>query len=150
MPADSHEITDALSQLTADAVVLYYKARNFHWNVQGPGFFTLHEQFEKLYTALADQIDAIAERVRTRHGTPPTTLAEVITKSRIQEVSEVLPAEAMVAAIAADLRAFIAYINSVEDLAEQHGDRTTADTLDDVRDDLALRAWMFESYLGKA
>jgi len=150
MPTEHDAISDALYQLTADGVTLYYKLRNFHWNVQGPGFFTLHEEFEKLYTALAEHIDAIAERLRTRHGTPPTTLAEVVAKGRIPEAPDVLPAEAMVEALIADLRSMVADINAAEDLAEERGDRTTADTLDDVRDDLAMRAWMFESYLGKA
>ncbi|MEL7472908.1 MAG: Dps family protein [Planctomycetota bacterium] len=147
---DTVAIVEALNQLVADTVVLYYKTRNFHWNVQGPSFFTLHAEFEALYTALVTHIDDLAERVRMLHGVPITTLANAIEQSRVEEAPGVWPAEKMTNALAADIATVVADINQAATLADNAGDRTTVDILDDVRDDLAKRGWMFESFLGKA
>ncbi len=72
------DVTTGLNDLLADATVFYQKVRHYHWNVTGPHFFTLHEEFETLYTFWNDAIDAIAEQVRSRGDRPVHTLADVL------------------------------------------------------------------------
>jgi len=61
---DRKKIADGLSHLLADTYTLYLKTHNFHWNVTGPMFNTLHLMFEGQYTELALAVDSIAERIR--------------------------------------------------------------------------------------
>ena len=63
--ADRKAITDGLSRLLADSYTLYLKTHNYHWNVTGPMFQTLHLMFETQYTELALAVDLIAERIRS-------------------------------------------------------------------------------------
>ncbi len=62
---DRKKIVDGLSRLLADTYTLYLKTHNFHWNVTGPMFNTLHVMFEQQYTELAIAVDDIAERIRS-------------------------------------------------------------------------------------
>lgn len=61
---DRKSIVDGLSHLLSDTYVLYLKTHNFHWNVSGPMFRTLHLMFEEQYNELALAVDSIAERIR--------------------------------------------------------------------------------------
>ena len=63
-PEDREKIASGLSQLLADSYTLYLKTHNYHWNVEGPMFNTLHLMFEEHYTELATAVDEIAERIR--------------------------------------------------------------------------------------
>jgi starvation-inducible DNA-binding protein len=62
--SDRKEIADGLSRLLADSYTLYLKTQNFHWNVTGPMFATLHAMFELQYAELALAVDLVAERIR--------------------------------------------------------------------------------------
>jgi len=66
---DRQTVAQPLNELLADMHVLYVKARNYHWNITGDQFFVLHAEFEKLYDGLAEDIDAVAERIRAIGGT---------------------------------------------------------------------------------
>ena len=70
------KIADGLSKLLADTYTLYLKTQNFHWNVTGPLFQTLHSMFESQYTNLAEAIDLIAERIRALDFLAPATYSE--------------------------------------------------------------------------
>lgn len=61
---EREKIANGLAHLLADTYILYIKTHNFHWNVTGPMFTTLHELFEQHYTELAEAVDEIAERIR--------------------------------------------------------------------------------------
>ena len=79
------EIAEGLSRLLADTYTLYLKTHNFHWNVTGPMFQTLHLMFEAQYTELATAVDEIAERIRALGFPAPGTYAEF---SRLSSVTE--------------------------------------------------------------
>src|SRR5262245_28674036 len=72
---DRKQVADGLSKLLADTYTLYLKTHNFHWNVTGPMFQTLHLMFESQYTELALAVDAIAERIRALGLLAPATYA---------------------------------------------------------------------------
>src|ERR1041384_6253057 len=93
---DRRAIVEGLSRLLADTYTLYLKTHNFHWNVTGPMFQTLHLMFETQYTELADAVDLIAERIRALGSPAPGTYAEFAKLTSIKEVDGVPRAEEMI------------------------------------------------------
>ncbi len=86
---DREEIAGALSKLLADSYTLYLKTHNFHWNVTGPMFQTLHLMFEQQYTELALAVDLIAERIRALGAPAPGSYREFARLSSIKEAEGV-------------------------------------------------------------
>src|SRR5271167_3140341 len=84
-PKDRHEIAAGLGHVLADTYTLYLKTQNFHWNVTGPMFRTLHLMFEEQYVDLADAVDAIAERIRSLGVFAP---ASFVAYSRLGSIEE--------------------------------------------------------------
>lgn len=84
-PEDRESIRQILLPLLADETVLYFKTRNFHWNVKGPNFMPLHKFFEELYDAIDDSIDDIAEKIRTYGFPVQGSFKELLEVARLQE-----------------------------------------------------------------
>ena len=82
---DRKEIADGLSKLLADSYTLYLKTHNYHWNVTGPMFQTLHLMFEGQYTELALAVDLIAERIRALGFPAPGSYRDFVKLASIQE-----------------------------------------------------------------
>src|ERR1700716_2935913 len=89
-------IAHGLSKLLADTYVVYLKTHNFHWNVEGPMFQTLHQMFMEQYTETWNAIDLIAERIRSLGEYAPGTYKEYAKLTRIKETDGVPRAEEMV------------------------------------------------------
>ncbi|MEO1008584.1 MAG: DNA starvation/stationary phase protection protein [Planctomycetota bacterium] len=145
-PEAEATIVQGLNGLLADAVVLRYKLQSYHWNVRGPHFFDLHEQFEVLYTAWTDHIDAIAERIRAKEATPLPTLSRCVQQSRLAEEEGQPEARTMVERTIADLLTIHAAARDVIDAAESAGDRTSVNLVDDICDEIAKKTWMLRSW----
>src|SRR3954466_290112 len=94
--ADRAKIAQGLSRLLADSYTLYLKTHNYHWNVTGPMFQTLHLMFETQYTELALAVDLIAERIRALGHYAPGTYGEFVKLSTIKEEKGVPKAQVMV------------------------------------------------------
>ena len=146
---NSHDadITAGLNRLLASATVFYQKVRHYHWNVTGPHFFTLHEEFEDLYTAWNGAIDDIAEQVRARGDRPVHTLADVLDLSSLEEDPTTPPADDMVRVIVADLTALREEAHAVIEEAEADGDAGTIALLEDLRDHIEENRWMLQAWL---
>src|SRR6516164_8047894 len=93
---DRKKIAEGLSRLLADTYTLYLKTHNFHWNVTGPMFRTLHLMFEEQYNELALAVDSIAERIRALGFPAPATYSEFARLSSIPETAGVPKAEEMI------------------------------------------------------
>ena len=93
---DRKNIADGLSKLLADTYTLYLKTHNFHWNVEGPMFNTLHLMFETQYNELALAVDAIAERIRALGHPAPGSYAAYAKLSSIREETGTPKAEEMI------------------------------------------------------
>src|SRR3954447_4658992 len=91
--AERAKIVQGLARLLADTYTLYLRTHNFHWNVTGPMFQTLHLMFETQYTELAEAVDLIAERIRALGFPAPGTYAEFSQLASIQEEKGVPAAE---------------------------------------------------------
>ena len=92
----SNNVADSLKIVLADSYVLYLKTQNYHWNVTGPHFKSLHMLFEEQYTDLAIAVDDIAERVRMLGDVAPGSFAAFLKLTTLQEAKEGLSADAMV------------------------------------------------------
>src|ERR1041385_6740124 len=93
---DRRQIAEGLSRLLADTYTLYLKTHNFHWNVTGPMFQTLHLMFETQYNELALAVDLVAERIRALGHTAPGTYKKFAELSTIREDDGVPKAEDMI------------------------------------------------------
>ena len=93
---DRQDISQGLSKLLADTYTLYLKTHNFHWNVTGPMFQTLHLMFETQYTELALAVDVIAERIRSLGVYAPGTYKQFVALSSIKEEDGIPKAQDMI------------------------------------------------------
>lgn len=143
----SQKVPDAMNTLLADTTVFYQKLRHYHWNVQGQKFFELHVKFEEIYNKWVVFIDEIAERIIALDTVPLHTLKNILEAATLQEDEEIPEGKEMVDRIIDDLKAIRASIDGVIQTAEESGDRTTANILDDVRDGLEADLWMLKAWL---
>lgn len=142
---DRAEIVDGLSRLLADTYTLYLKTHNFHWNVKGPMFQTLHLMFETQYTELAAAVDLIAERIRALGFPAPGTYAEFVRLSQIKEVPGVPKAEEMIRELIAGQETVVRTARSIFPAAEKVNDEPTADLLTQRMQVHEKTAWMLRS-----
>ena len=141
------EIADGLSRLLADTYTLYLKTHNFHWNVTGPMFQTLHLMFETQYTELALAVDLIAERIRSLGFPAPGTYGDYARLSSIEETPGVPKAEDMIRLLVAGQEAVARTARSVFPIADSASDEPTADLLTQRLQIHEKTAWMLRSLL---
>jgi len=146
---DRAKIADGLSRLLADTYTLYLKTHNFHWNVTGPMFNTLHLMFEQQYTELALAVDLIAERIRALGMPAPGTYADYARLSSIKETPGVPKAEQMIALLVEGQEAVVRTARSIFPLADEARDEPTADLLTQRMQIHEKNAWMLRVLLEK-
>lgn len=146
---DRKTIADGLSRLLADTYTLYLKTHNFHWNVEGPMFNTLHLMFEQQYNELALAVDAIAERIRALGHPAPGSYAAYSKLSSIKEETGTPRAEDMVRQLVEGQEAVARTARAVFPAAEKAGDEPTADLLTQRLQIHEKTAWMLRSLLSK-
>jgi starvation-inducible DNA-binding protein len=145
--ADRARIAQGLSRLLADTYTLYLKTHNFHWNVTGPMFQTLHLMFETQYNELALAVDLIAERIRALGFPAPGTYAEFTKLSSIKEPKGVPQAEDMIRELVAGQEAVVKTARSVFPLVDKVNDEPSADLLTQRMQVHEKTAWMLRSLL---
>ena len=145
--SDREAIAAGLSRLLADSYTLYLKTHNFHWNVTGPMFNTLHLMFETQYTELATAVDEIAERIRALGHPAPGSYAAYAKLTSIQEEETVPSAETMIAQLVAGQETVARTAREVFPTAEKAGDEPTADLLTQRMQIHEKTAWMLRSML---
>ncbi|HEY9691922.1 MAG TPA: Dps family protein [Oculatellaceae cyanobacterium] len=141
------EIAEGLSRLLADTYTLYLKTHNFHWNVTGPMFQTLHLMFEAQYNELALAVDLIAERIRALGFPAPATYSEFAQLSSIPETPGVPKAHDMIRLLVEGQEAVTRTARSIFPVIEQVNDEPTADLLTQRMQVHEKTAWMLRSLL---
>ncbi len=141
------EIADHLTNLLADEHVLYIKTRNFHWNVTGPSFNSLHTMFEQQYTEGATNIDLIAERIRSLGHHAVGSMKEFLSISQLEESDGKLKAMEMVDGLLKDHEAIARSIKPMAALAGESKDVATEDLLIGMLEQHEKTAWMLRSHL---
>jgi starvation-inducible DNA-binding protein len=144
---DRKEIAQGLSHLLADTYTLYLKTHNFHWNVKGPMFQTLHLMFEAQYSELALAVDLVAERIRALDFPAPGTYREFGKLTSIAESEGVPNAQAMIRQLVDGQEAVVRTARSVFSVADRVNDQPTADLLTQRMQVHEKTAWMLRSLL---
>ena len=145
---DREAITDGLGRLLADTYTLYLTTHNFHWNVTGPMFNTLHTMFMQQYTELWNAVDPIAERIRSLGHTAPGSYAQFAALSSLPDAPATPPkALKMVQLLAEGHEAVARTARSIFPLADAANDEPTADLLTQRLAVHEMAAWMLRSLL---
>lgn len=144
---DRRAIAEGLSVLLADTYTLYLKTHNYHWNVTGPMFNTLHLMFEGQYNELALAVDSIAERIRALGYPAPGSYAQFSELSTIKESSSVPKAQDMIADLVKGQEAVTKTARKILPKVEKAGDQPTADLLTQRMQVHEKTAWMLRSLL---
>ncbi|MGH6934537.1 MAG: Dps family protein [Dongiaceae bacterium] len=140
-------IAEGLSRMLADTYTLYLKTHNFHWNVTGPMFNTLHLMFEQQYTELALAVDLIAERIRALGFPAPGSYAQYAKLSSIKEETGVPDAKDMIRQLVAGQEAIVRTARKIFPKVDEASDEPTADLLTQRMQVHEKNAWMLRSLL---
>ena len=143
---ETAELVDTMNKLLANYSVHYQKLRNYHWNVKGPDFFDLHQQFELQYNEAKESIDDIAERIRVFGQTPLSTMKDYLQVSEIEETGTQLTSHEMVNEILNDYRTLLEYMFSVVDKSIEVGDSGTEDMIKGFIKSVEKHHWMLTSF----
>ncbi|HTH43556.1 MAG TPA: Dps family protein [Oxalicibacterium sp.] len=144
---DRGRIAEGLSRLLADSYTLYLMTHNFHWNVKGPMFSSLHTMFLAQYTEQWNALDLIAERIRALGYPTPGTYAEFVKRASIKEIAGVPKAMDMVRHLVNAQEATARTARALFDVVEKANDQPTADLLTQRLDVHEKTAWMLRSLL---
>ncbi|MEX0772395.1 MAG: Dps family protein [Balneolales bacterium] len=141
------EISDGLSHLLADTYTLYLKSQNYHWNVTGPQFHSLHEMFEEHYKELAEAVDALAEGIRALGHFAPGTLNQFSEMSSVSEEYDVPDAMEMINRLVMAHEQIMETARKVVSISEEADDQTTLDLVTERLKFHSKTAWMLRSHL---
>ena len=143
-------IAEGLSRLLADSYTLYLKTHNYHWNVTGPMFNTLHLMFEEQYTELALAVDAIAERIRALGVAAPGSYREFSELTSIPEDTDTPDATEMIRRLVKGQEAVVRTARGIFGVVGDAHDEPTADLLTQRMQVHEKTAWMLRSLLESA
>ena len=144
---DRKKIADGLSRMLADTYTLYLKTHNFHWNVTGPMFQTLHLMFQTQYNEIWLAVDMVAERIRGLGYPAPGTYKEFAALTSIKESSGTTSAKEMIKQLVAGQEAVVRTARELLPVVEKVGDQPTVDLLSARMMVHEQNAWMLRSLL---
>jgi len=134
-----------LSKLLADTYVLYLKTHNFHWNVKGPRFRELHLMWEEQYTAMWQDVDIIAERIRSLGEPAPGTYKQYNELATVKEVEGVPDADTMLAELVNGHETVVRTARAALPVASEAHDEVTVDLLTQRLEFHEKTAWMLRT-----
>ncbi|PWU20996.1 MAG: DNA starvation/stationary phase protection protein [Bdellovibrio sp.] len=141
------QVAEGLAQILADTYTLYLKAHNFHWNVRGPMFQTLHQMFERQYQELALAVDTIAERIRALGYSAPGSYREFGQLTTMKESIGMTSARDMIQALLDGNEIIGRTCRQMFPIADRASDEATADLLTERMEYHEKTAWMLRSLL---
>lgn len=146
------KIVESLSKVLANQHVLYLKTRNFHWNLTGPRFHTLHEFYEDHYEGLAQDIDETAERIRMVGGVAPGSMKSFLATASLEEApDQLIHGDDSIRQLVHDHEACARELReAIPAIEEEQHDIGTADFLTTLLQKHEEHAWMLRSFLAKA
>ncbi|GAA6803640.1 DNA starvation/stationary phase protection protein [Helicobacter pylori] len=139
---------EILKHLQADAIVLFMKVHNFHWNVKGTDFFNVHKATEEIYEGFADMFDDLAERIVQLGHHPLVTLSEALKLTRVKEETKTsFHSKDIFKEILEDYKHLEKEFKELSNTAEKEGDKVTVTYADDQLAKLQKSIWMLEAHL---
>lgn len=146
-PADRQSIADGLSKLLADSYSLFLMTHNFHWNVTGPQFNSLHLMFETQYTELFAAVDEVAERIRALGILVPASFSKFSSLASFAIPDETLSANDMIAHLVQGQEAVVRTARDLFPIADKANDQPTLDLLTRRMEVHEKNAWMLRALL---
>jgi starvation-inducible DNA-binding protein len=143
----NNELTQAAKIAFASHYTFYVKTHYFHWNVEGIHFQELHSLFETIYTEVYGAIDEFAEKIRSLGAYAPGSNSRFSMLSRIDDETQIMPGEAMVAELLSDADKMVKILKIVYDQAEAVGEHGFSNFLAERMDAFRKHAWMLRSTL---
>ena len=144
---DLSKVADILHILLADEVLLFYKTKNFHWNVTGPHFISFHKLFDEQAEKLVETIDEVAERIRALGEPVKATLTHHLKKSNLKEQEKHLPALDYVAELLSDHETIIKFIRENLEKIDNTGDAGTTDFVTAIMEAHEKECYFLRSHL---
>jgi len=140
-------VAQSLKVVLADSYVLYLKTQNYHWNVTGPNFKSLHMLFEEQYTDLAMAIDEIAERIRTVGDKAPGSFKAFLDITTLAEAKDGLDANAMVEDLSESGKQIVASLKNALKVAQETDDEVTVGLIAERMTVHEKNGWMLRASL---
>ena len=140
-------IAEGLSRFLADDYAMYVKTQNFHWNLQGPEFFSLHLLFEKQYKEMAEELDEIAERIRAMGFFVEASFTAFKKRTEVKEDSKVLSIKEMILSLVDGHEMLIRHGRHVAQIADKEKDFASVDMLGRMLGAHEKMRWMLHSHL---
>ena len=139
---------EKLNLYLANLNVLYRKVQNYHWNIVGAGFFSVHAKLEEYYDAINTQIDDVAERILSIGGRPLGTLKDYLEVTTIKEAEnkEISILEA-VADVKKEFEAMLKLVKEIKVVADEENDYGTSALVDEYISTYEKNLWMLNAYL---
>ena len=141
------KIIESLKKILANSYILQLKTQNYHWNVTGSNFYSLHLLFESQYKDLSSAIDLLAERIRALGAKAPATFTSYHKNSSIKDGNENYSATEMLEDLMKDQKIITKLLNESIDIAKKHNDETTISMLADRIEIHDKNHWMINSSL---
>ncbi|HHT73990.1 MAG TPA: DNA starvation/stationary phase protection protein [Firmicutes bacterium] len=151
LPVDgSKRVVEHLNKYLANLHVLYTKLHNYHWNVEGQVFFTIHAKLEEIYDGVNEEIDAVAERILMLGERPLASLADYLKVADLKEApSEGIQGKELIEILLADFQAMINSLREGIETAQEVGDEVTVDMMIGALSNLEKQVWMLDAFLRK-
>ena len=142
------ETVNKLNFYLANLNVLYRKIQNYHWNIVGAGFFSVHAKLEEYYDAINEQIDDVAERILSIGGRPLGTLKDYLEVTTIKEAKnkEISISDA-IADVKSDFEAMLKLTKEIKEVADKENDYVTSALVDEYISTDEKDLWMLNAYL---
>lgn len=141
----TEKIADALSSTVADTYRLIFKTHAYHWNVEGPLFYSIHKLTEEQYEEMFAAVDVMAERVRALGQLTPMSMKALVADSVVNDLDEMPSARDMVEDLAGDHSRVAHRMSAAIELAEDNKDPMTADLLTARSTFHEQAAWMLRA-----
>ena len=134
---------EELNKLLSNLNVFYRKLQNYHWNIKGDDFFTVHQKLEDYYDCVNKQIDEIAEHILVLGGQPLGRMKDYLQLSTIQEANnEKLTSDTIYKNVSADIAIILKSVKDIKKLAEEKTDFGTSSLIDEYISDYSKKLWM--------
>lgn len=141
------EISEVLNRYLANLNVLYTKLHNYHWNIEGKGFFQIHEELEEIYDETAEEIDEVAERVLTLGFRPAASMKKYIELAELkEEESKGISGKDVAKSLLNDFSIIIEELREGIKIAGKYEDEVSIDLMVGALENLEKTSWMFRAY----
>ena len=139
------EIIKKLKKLLSDLNVFYRKLQNYHWNIQGKDFFTVHAKLEEYYNEINMKIDEIAEHILSLEGQPLGTLKDYLRITQIKEAeNEKIDSTIIFNELVKDYSTLLKESKDIKNLADENSESKTSALMDDIIEDYTKKLWMLK------